>query len=165
MREGNDLLALIQKVENGYTAKYERHFKHSVEKVWSYLTDNDKLPQWFSELRVDELLEGGVIKFDMGDGTFEEMRILELKMHSVLEYTWGEDIVRFELSPEQDGCLLVLIEKIHTITDHTPRDLAGWHVCLDVIASLLNGDAIERKEEWKKWYEKYIQVVNQVKNQ
>lgn len=158
------MLALIEKVENGYTAKYERHFKHSVEEVWSYLTDNDKLQQWFSELRVDELREGGVIKFDMGDDTFEEMRILELKMHSVLEYTWGEDIVRFELSQQQEGCILVLIEKIHKITDHTPRDLAGWHVCLFVIDSLLHGYTIERKEEWKKWYEKYVQAVKLVEN-
>lgn len=158
------MLAQIEKVKNGYMARYERHLKHSVEEVWSYLTDNDKLPQWFSELRVDELREGGVIKFDMGDGTFEELKILELKMHSVLEYTWGEDIVRFELSQEQDGCSLVLIEKIHTITDHTPRDLAGWHVCLDVIAVLLDRKTIDRKDEWKKWYEKYIQAVNLVKN-
>ncbi|MGX6442723.1 SRPBCC family protein [Neobacillus sp. K501] len=159
------MLAQIIKVDNGYTARYERHLKHSVEDVWSYLTDNDKLPQWFSELRVDELREGGVIQFDMGNGTFEEMRILELKMHSVLEYTWGEDIVRFELSQENDGCLLVLIEKINTITDHTPRDLAGWHVCLDVIDSLLNQNTIERKEEWKKWYEKYVKAINSIKNQ
>lgn len=158
------MLALIEKVENGYTATFEHHFKHSVEEVWAYLTDNDKLPQWFSELRVDELREGGVIQFDMGNGTFEEMRILELEMYSILEYTWGEDIVRFELSQEIDGCLLVLIEKINTITDHTPRDLAGWHVCLDVIDSLLNGYTIERKEEWKKWYDEYVQAVNLVKN-
>jgi uncharacterized protein YndB with AHSA1/START domain len=158
------LLAQIEKVENGYTVRYERHLKHSVEEVWSYLTDNDKLPQWFSELRVDELREGGVIKFDMGDGSFEEMKILDLKMNSVLEYTWGQDIVRFELSQEQDGCSLVLLEKIHTITDHTPRDLAGWHVCLDVIAALLDGKIIDRKDEWKKWYEKYVQAVNLVKN-
>lgn len=159
------MLALIEKVENNYTARYERYLKHSVEEVWSYLTDNDNLPKWFSELRVDELRKGGVIKFDMGDGTFEELTILDLELNSVLEYTWGEDIVRFELSEEADGCLLVLLEKINTITDHTPRDLAGWHVCLDVIEFLLDGRTIEsREEEWKKWYEKYIQAVAQVKS-
>jgi uncharacterized protein YndB with AHSA1/START domain len=158
------LLAQIRKHDNGYTACYERHLKHSVEEVWSYLIENDKLSKWFPELRVEELREGGLIKFDMGNGFFEEMRIIELKLHSVLEYTWGEDTVRFELSQQQDGCLFVLIEKINTITDHTPRDLAGWHVCLDVIDSLLNGYTIKRKEEWKNWYEKYVQAVNHVKN-
>lgn len=119
----------------------------------------------FSELRVDELREGGVIKFDMGNGTFEEMEILDLEMQSVLEYTWGEDVVRFELSHEPNGCLLVLKEKINTITAHTPRDLAGWHVCLDVIQALMDGRTIERREEWKIWYEKYVKEIEKVTQQ
>ena len=61
---------MIKKVENSYTARFERQLTHSVEKVWSMLTDNDKLSQWFSELRVEDLCEGGMIKFDMQDGTF-----------------------------------------------------------------------------------------------
>ncbi len=159
------LLAKIEKVENRYIARFERHFKYSVNDVWSYLTENEKLAKWFSELIVDELREGGIIKFDMQDGTFEEMSITELKMNSVLEYTWGEDIVRFELSDESEGCQLVLVEKISKITDHTPRDLAGWHVCLDVIEALLNGRTVEsRREEWNKWYEKYVEAVNKVVN-
>jgi uncharacterized protein YndB with AHSA1/START domain len=161
--EGLELLAVVQKVENGYTAHFERCFKHSVEKAWSMLTENEKLSQWFAELRIDNLREGGMIKFDMQDGSFEEMEILELKMYSVLEYTWGEDIVRFELYPEPEGCRLVLIEKIKEITNHTPRDLAGWHVCLDVIHALLDGRTIEsREEEWKKWYEEYVRAIAKV---
>lgn len=159
------MIAHIEKVENGFTVTYERHLNHSVEEVWSYLTDNDKLPKWFSELRVEELREGGVIKFDLGDGTFEELTILELNMNSVLEFTWWPDSVRFELSEESGGCLLLLIEKIHTITDHTPKDLAGWHVCLDVIQALLDGTTIERKQEWEKWYKKYVIEIEKVTQQ
>ena len=154
------MLAVIQKVENGYTARCERQFSHSLENVWSMLTDNDKLPQWFPELRVEVLREGGMIKFDMQDGTFIDMEILELQMYSVLEYTWGEDIVRFELSSEPDGCKLVLIEKLTKITSHTSRDLAGWHVCLDVIHALLDGRTTDfRQDEWTKWYEKYKEAT------
>ncbi|MEH7111896.1 SRPBCC family protein [Neobacillus niacini] len=159
------MLARITKIENGYRATFERLLNHPVEEVWSYLTDNEKLPRWFSELRVDELREGGVIKFDMGNGTFEEMEILELKNQAVLEYTWGDDIVRFELSNQPNGCLFVLKEKITKITDHTPRDLAGWHVCLDVIHALLDGRTIDRKEEWKIWYEKYVKEIEKVTQQ
>lgn len=152
------MLAVIGKVESGFIAQFERHLKHPAEEVWSYLTENDKLAKWFSELRVDELRKGGFIKFDMQDDTFEEMTILDLKINSVLEYTWGEDIVRFELKQELDGCKLVLIEKIKTITNHTPRDLAGWHVCLDVIDALLDGRTIDsRKNEWEKWYTEYVE--------
>lgn len=154
------MLASVQQVDNGYIARFERHLKHSVEEVWSYLTENDQLAKWFPELRVDDHREGGTIKFNMQDGTFLEMEIIELKAYSVLEYTWAEDFVRFELYPESEGCRLVLIEKINKITAHTPKDLAGWHVCLDVIAALLDGSVLEsRKTEWEIWYEKYTQLI------
>ncbi|RCW48885.1 SRPBCC family protein [Paenibacillus prosopidis] len=154
------MLAVIKQIENEYIARFERHLKHSVEKVWSSLTENDKLAKWFSELRVDDLRKGGIIKFDMQDGTFEELEITELKICSVLEYTWGEDLVRFELYPESEGCRLVLIEKIKKITNHTPKDIAGWDVCLDVIEALLDSRTIEsRMDIWKIKYEKYVQVI------
>ncbi len=157
------MLANLQKGEHGYIARFERHEKHSVEKVWSMLTENEKLATWFSELRIDELCKGGIIKFDMQDGTFEELTIIDLKLKSVLEFTWDKDLVRFELYPEQDGCKLVLIEKIETITDHTPRDLAGWHVCLEVIQALLDGKEIKsRRELWKQWHEKYVVAIKEV---
>jgi len=157
------MLADIQKADEGFTARFDRHLKHSVENVWAYLTENEKLAKWFSELSVDDLREGGSIKFDMQDGTFEEMKITALDTCSVLEYTWGEDLVRFELYPEAEGCLLVLKEYITKLTSHTPRDLAGWHVCLDVIAALLDEREIpSRQEEWKKWYEQYVKAVETI---
>ncbi|WP_211749293.1 SRPBCC family protein [Paenibacillus sp. Marseille-Q4541] len=160
MQFPNTSLADIRQTQDGYVARFERHLKHSVDIVWSSLTENDKLSQWFSELQVDDLREGGGIKFDMQDGTFKELEITELKLHSVLEYTWGEDQVRFELYPEYEGCQLVLIEKIHKMTSHTPKDLAGWHVCLDVIQAMLEDTTIEsRKSVWYTWYKEYVQLV------
>lgn len=158
------MLAIIEKVENGYIAQFERHLKHSVDKVWAMLTENEKLAQWFTELRVDELRKGGIYKFAMQDGTFLELAIIEFKMNSLLEFIWsGEDTVRFELNQESDGCRLVLIEKIEAITNHTPKDLAGWHVCLDVIQALLDGRTIDsRTKEWEKWYEKYIVAIEKL---
>lgn len=159
------MIAEIQKVDSSYTATFDRRLNHSIESVWAMLTKNEELEKWFSELRVDELREGGFIKFAMGDGTYEEMEILELKRYSILEFTWGEDIVRFELQKMQGGCQLVLIEKITAITIHTPRDLAGWHVCLDVIEELLDGKTLcDRKAAWEKWYVKYVEAVEKTAN-
>ena len=161
------MLAAIKPSEDGYEARFERRLKHPVEKVWSFLTENDKLKRWFSELRVDDLREGGVIKFDMQDGTFEEMKILELRLHSVLEYTWGDDQVRFELYPEPDGgSRLVLIEKIRRLTDHSPKDLAGWHVCLDVVEALLDDRTFESREQaWERRHKEYERAVAQLRNE
>lgn len=158
------MLAVIEQTEVGYTARMERSWKHSVQKVWSMLTDNDMLAKWFVELQVEELAVGGLIKFDMQNGTFVEMRITDLTLHSVLEYTWGEDQVRFELYPEQEGCRLVFQEMIHRLTDHTSRDLAGWHVCLDVISALLDDRTLEsRQSEWNRLHPQYVQLIEPLK--
>lgn len=159
------MLAVIEKVENGYVARYDRPLKHSIEQVWAALTENDKLARWMPNLIVVDLRDGGTIKFDMkdGSGTFIDIKILDYLEYSVLEYEWGKDRVRFELYPKPDGCLLVLKEFIGTLTDHTSKDLAGWHVCLDLLSALLDGRYMEfPKGEWEKWYDKYVIAVKQL---
>lgn len=158
------MLADLQKDENGFVARMERHLKHPVEQVWSMLTQNDQLAKWFPELRVKDLGQGGSMIFDMQNGVFEEMKISCYKALAVLEYEWGEDLVRFELAPESAAeSKLIFLEKIKKITDHTPKDLAGWHVCLDVIEALLDGRTLKsRKQEWEKWYESYKQLTRDI---
>ncbi|MDR6552450.1 SRPBCC family protein [Paenibacillus qinlingensis] len=158
------MIADLQPVQGGYVARYERHWPHDVKAVWSWLTENDKLTQWFPELEVEELRVGSVIHFHMPDETSIPMEILELTTHRVLAFTWDEDRVRFELQAEPDGgCLFVFSEFLHRITEHTPRDLAGWHVCLDVIEALLEGRTVtSRKEMWNAWYGEYKQLTDAV---
>lgn len=152
------MLASIEKLGNGGRARFERYWHHPVEDVWAWITENEKLSQWFPELRMGELRKGGFMQFDMGNNSLEKLEITAFQDASLLEFAWWEDSIRFELQPETNGCRLVLIETISKITDHTPKDLAGWHVCLDVISALMDGRAFDRSEEWKKWYKKYIQA-------
>ncbi|KRE97685.1 activator of Hsp90 ATPase 1 family protein [Paenibacillus sp. Soil766] len=158
------MIADLQSTQGGYLARYERHWPHDVKEVWSWLTENDKLTKWFPELEVGELREGGMIKFNMPDGTIIPMDILEFIQDQVLAFTWDEDRVRFELHADSDGgCRLVFSEYLHQITAHTPRDLAGWHVCLEVIEALLAGRTIaSRKDMWNDWYVKYKQLTDAV---
>nr|WP_271751196.1 SRPBCC family protein [Cohnella sp. JJ-181] len=160
------MLAVIRSIDDGsaYEARFERVLDHSVASVWAMLTDNGELAKWFPELRVDDLRVGGALKFDMGGGEEETMEILALEPLAVLAYTWAEDRVRFELAETPEGCRLTLIERIARVTDHTPRDLAGWHVCLDVIVALLDGRTVEsRKAAWEKEYEAYKKLIEQVR--
>lgn len=155
------MIATIEQHEQGYVACSERHIKHSVQEVWAMLTDNAKLDKWFQELRVGELREGGFMKFDMSEGKFEQLEITAYAVHSVLEFDWFGDIVRFEVRPEKNGSILIFIERFETLTEQRVKDLAGWHVCLDVIQSLLDGKSIHSREaEWKKWYNEYERVLN-----
>ena len=155
------MIAKIEKYEEGYRAHFERRLNHKIEDVWAMLTDNDQLEKWFQELRVGELRDGGFMKFEMPDFE-EELKITELNMFSVLEFDWFGDEVRFELYSEHGGCLLIFKEKINKLTEQTKKDLAGWHVCLDVIKVLLDRKTIQREVEWEKWHEEYAKVINKL---
>ncbi|WKA53835.1 SRPBCC family protein [Planococcus shixiaomingii] len=151
--------AEIIQVEHGYTATFERQFEASLEQVWAMLTDNEQLQLWFSELRVEKLEKGGFLSFNMGDGTFDNMTITDYQEGKIMAFEWAEDEVRFEIEQEGSGTKLKLIEFISRFTPHTARDLAGWHVCLDVIEALLEGKSIEREKEWELEYPEYQRLV------
>ena len=44
-----------------------------------------------SNLQIESLKTNGVIKFDMMDGSFINIDIIECQQNSVLEFTWDKD--------------------------------------------------------------------------
>lgn len=102
------MLAEIQQLNDETVVEFHRDFSYPVSKVWRILTDNDQLAKWFSELKIQELTEGGKLVFDMGNGTYEEMTITEVKVPTVWEFTWDKSLVRFNLSENPNGTHLVL---------------------------------------------------------
>ena len=100
------MIAEIGKLTNGYIVKFERHFSYSIEEVWSVLTEN-KVKKWMSNLQIESLKTNGVIKFDMMDGSFINIDIIECQQNSVLEFTWDKDRVRFEIHKRDNGTLLL----------------------------------------------------------
>ena len=158
------MLAEIEKQTDGYIVKFERQFSYTIEEVWSVLTENSKLKKWMSNLQIENLKTGGIIKFDMMDGSFLNIDILECQLNSVLEFTWDKDRVRFEIHKEENGSLLLLKEYIHELTGHTPKDIAGWHICLDLFSSVLEEEEKEfSKNEWQQWFEKYKDKIQEVR--
>ena len=90
----------MKKVTDGYIVKFECQFPYTIEEVWSVLTENSK-QKWMSNLQIESLKTGGIIKFDMMDGSFINIDILECQVNSVLEFTWDKDRVRFEIHKEK----------------------------------------------------------------
>lgn len=159
------MLAEIEKQTDGYIVKFERQFSYTIEEVWSVLTENSKLKKWMSNLQIENLKTGGIIKFDMMDGSFLNIDILECQLNSVLEFTWDKDRVRFEIHKEENGSLLLLKEYIQELTDHTPKDIAGWHICLDLFSSILEGEEkVFSKDEWEYWFDNYKVKVDELKD-
>ncbi|MGE8034988.1 SRPBCC family protein [Lysinibacillus sp. NPDC093692] len=160
------MLATIQKQQINYGVKFNRPLSHSVDTIWAVLTENGKLQKWMNNLEIIDLRKNGKIHFNMNDGTdtYMEITITDYVEKEVLEFDWGKDTVRFELSPTSSGSILVLLESIGELTEHTPKDLAGWHICLGLLSDLLNGTVHEAfpEEEWRKWFAEYKQLVHDV---
>ena len=55
-----------------------------------------------------------------------------------LVHRWGDDVVRWRLSPTETGCRLTL-EQTMRERDHAAMNAAGWHLCLDVLDDVANG--------------------------
>jgi uncharacterized protein YndB with AHSA1/START domain len=122
------------------TLVFERVIAHPPERVWSALTSHEELMQWHPTPFDVEPQEGGRVSFsssapdapEMPDGT-----VLAWAPPHLLAYSWGEDELRWELRPHDDGCLLKLS---HSFDDRfkAARDAAGWHICLDALERSLN---------------------------
>ena len=155
------MLAEIKQQNNKTVVELNRDFPYPIETVWQMLTDNAYLAKWFNELRIESLSEGGKIVFDLGNGHFEEMTITQVKVPTILTFTWDKELVSFQLNETAESSThLVFKEFIDTVTAHTPRDIAGWHVCLDVIRALLDGqtDVTNEKKQWESLYLKYKEL-------
>ncbi|WP_285765792.1 SRPBCC family protein [Peribacillus sp. SI8-4] len=157
--------AVLEKRGNGLIARFERLFNHSVEKVWGALTENGKLEKWMSNLEMKDLRKDGKLTFHFNDGSGKsfDMKIRDYREFAVLEFEWGEGWVRFELSPEESGCSLTLTESFRTSKEHTAKDLAGWHVCLEMLRAVLDGRAMDfPMDAWESWHEQYTRAVKRI---
>lgn len=126
--------AVLQQRDGRTVLRFERLLRHSPERVWRALTEQGELERWHpTPFALDAA--GARVRFggEIGDG-----RLVVHDPPRTLAYAWGEDELRWDLRPHDDGTLLVLE---HTFDDRwkAARDAAGWHLCLDALAAALDG--------------------------
>jgi uncharacterized protein YndB with AHSA1/START domain len=141
-------LSDVQRLDEGRrpTLVLVRHLPHPPEKVWVALTDPESLAAWAPFEPDRPLDETGalVLRMTDGDATEEHFgRVLRATPPKLLEYTWGDDVLRWELEPHGGGTRLTLR---HTVEDAgwLARVAAGWHLCLVVAERMLDGRPVER---------------------
>jgi uncharacterized protein YndB with AHSA1/START domain len=126
------------------TLVFVRTLSHPPATVWAALTDPAQLGRWAPFTADADLGTVGDTTLTMVDGderTDLPATVVVAEPPKVLEYTWGDDLLRWELEPAGDGTRLTLH---HSIDDPTwmPRVAAGWHLCLVVAEGLLDGRSI-----------------------
>jgi uncharacterized protein YndB with AHSA1/START domain len=158
-------------IENRPALRFERRLSHPVEVVWPAITEPGELEHWFpSRVEVEALGVGAEMTFTFEDMPLDDApatitgRVTEFDPPRRFAFTWGPpthaDHLRFELEPMpgDEGCLLRLTVLLDS-REKAARDGAGWHVCLDRLQLLLDGDdgpaAIGASEDWRGLYDEY----------
>jgi len=133
-----------QEADGRWTLTFVRDLAHPMARVWAALTAPDQVGEWSPFRTGHDLSVPGpaVLAMVDGDTTVDlPATVLRAEPPSLLEYTWGDDVLRWELQPTAAGTRLTLR---HTVAgqDWLPKAAAGWHLCLDVAERLLDGDPV-----------------------
>jgi uncharacterized protein YndB with AHSA1/START domain len=145
--------------DGGWQVRFERRLPHSPEQVWASLVDVDQQDRWVPGVRIHARV-GGPVVFDFGDEGRAEGEVLVAEPPRVLEHTWLwpdelPSTVRWEITPDGDGSLLVLLHR--PVRPEPAVDYCtGWHVMLDALAVHLDGgDPGAEEPDFGALYETY----------
>jgi len=155
--------AEIRKNGDKWTLVLVRELRHPPAKVWQALTDPAELREW-APFDADRSLAapGTVTLTTVGapQPMVLESRVKRADAPKLLEFTWGEQEMRWQLEPLAAGTRLTLWHNIDR--RYISMGAAGWHICIDVLDRLLAGDPLGRivggeamKFEWPRLNAEY----------
>ena len=152
---------LSSRSDGRWELRYVRMLPHSPERVWRALTEDEELAAWFPSTIEGERKAGAPLTFRF-DGEGAETQTGEMLAYDpprLLELTWGEDVLRFELTPVDGGTELVLVDTFDE-QGKAARDGAGWHECLDRLPAVLDGDppSVDWGVRWKEVHPRYVEA-------
>ena len=156
--------ATLEPNESRYVLKVERRLAQPPERVWRAVTDRELLKQWFPcDVEGDWTVGAGLrFEFLQGEGeglSEEELRgeVLALEEPRLLEFRWGTDVLKYELTSDGDGCLFRLS---HSFDDPSwgARNAAGWEMCIENLDLLLEGVGLVKfaAKVWKTKFSRYV---------
>jgi len=137
-----DDATVVPAAAEGWTLVFVRDLRHPPAKVWNALTDPALLDQWAPFAAARNLAATGDTVLTMVDGderTPVPATVQRAEEPALLEYNWGEDLLRWELTALDDGTRLTLR---HTFAkrETAPEYAAGWNICVGRLTLLLDGE-------------------------
>jgi len=140
----NAAFAAYRVTAEGPELSFERRYDRPCEQVWRALTESAQLRKWFPADLLGTLEEGATIRIVSWSGRFEpaDGTVTAYEANRVLEYTWGDERLRWELRANS-GCGLTFT---NLLDDRASRIgiaaiAAAWHACLDGLDALLSDES------------------------
>jgi uncharacterized protein YndB with AHSA1/START domain len=145
----------LEQAGQAWRLRFTRELAHPVDRVWRAVTEPEHLNAWFPMRVTGDWVVGGPLTFADPEGRGPEFtgQVLAYQPPSVLEFSWGPDVLRLELHPHGAGTTLTLLDTFEEL-GKAARDAAGWHVCLDLLALHLDGSGTAVK--WTEVYPGYV---------
>jgi uncharacterized protein YndB with AHSA1/START domain len=136
--------AVLSEAGGRWVLTMTRELRHPVERVWPMLTDPQQLGRW-SPVVPDRALTsvGPATARETAEQAGVDAEVLACDPPRELVHRWGAHLLRWSLLPAPGGCRLTLE---HTFDRRAEVGMygAGWHLCLAVLVTVLDGHAVER---------------------
>jgi uncharacterized protein YndB with AHSA1/START domain len=145
----------LEQTGQAWRLRFTRELAHPVDLVWRAVTEADHLNAWFPMRIRGDWVVGGPLTFADPEGRSPEFtgQVLACQPPSLLEFSWGPDVLRLELQAHGAGTTLTLLDTFEEL-GKAARDAAGWHVCLDLLAVHLDGTGTAVR--WTEVHPEYV---------
>lgn len=151
-------MGTVSTTEDGrHAVRFERRLAHPPHRVWRAITEPEQLKAWFPAVVEFDLTPGARISYhptpeqltrlDITPDDVEHGEMLRVDPPHLLEYTWGAEIVRWELSGDGAGGTHLVFTNILDDRDTAIAAGAGWHAGLEVVEAQLDN----RPVDWIPW--------------
>jgi hypothetical protein len=111
---------------------------------------------------VGERKAGAPLRFVSSAGDGFDGQMLVFDPPSVMEFTWGTDLLRIELAEDAADAAGTVLTLTDTFDDvgKAARDAAGWHECLERLVSDLDGTPLPALgEPWQRIHPVYVSTL------
>jgi len=140
--------------------RFTRRLVQPPSAVWRALTEPEYLAAWFPTTIDGDRIVGAQLRlgFREGEGAPFDGEMLIFEPPLLLELRWGDEVLRFALQPDGDGCVLTFTDIFEEL-GKAARDGAGWHSCLDLLGHAIAGRAApwSSAERWRQLRDAYVE--------
>ena len=144
------------KVSSLFTISLERRYRHPIGEVWAAISDEKHVALWMEYPARITPVFGGDVLIDFSPEEPIRGVVCAAETERLLAYTWGDSIVKWELS-RPDETVRLDFSHVAVKREFLTGLCAGWHCFLDNLDAHLAGRPFQdRFEELHLQYEEHI---------
>jgi uncharacterized protein YndB with AHSA1/START domain len=134
----------LAEIDGAWVLTMTREYGYPPERLWSMLTDPERLARW-SPIVPDRALDrvGPARSQESPDMPEVDAEVLVCDPPHLLVHRWGSQLLRWTLTPTAGGTTLTLANTLDE-PDTAARNAGGWHLCLAVLAAGLADPGVQR---------------------